>query len=587
VSARFRTFAGSFRVRLVLGYVLVVALLAGAWAWSLYGPLTTMVLDQQRTHLQTIAQAGALALTRAGVPPQETASQLVAKTDLRVTIVASDGRVLADTAESPAKMENHAARPEIAAALAGRIGTETRKSATVGTEQLYVAVPATLDGEAVALRVSESLGRIDQLASSARSTGLLLLLGALAAAIFVGVRLSRSAAEPVVRLKQVAEAMAAGQLDTPVPEADGELAGLASALATLRDEIRGRLGELEEGQATLRAVLDGLQVAVFLFEGDRIALANAAASRLFKAPAGGWQGAKAEDTGLPASLAHEIASALGRPTQLSVEVGPDPERRFYRVTVVPLEAGGGGGRTLVVVADITDVRRLDQMRRDFVANASHELKTPTAAIQLLAESATTAAQDGDVDQALVFAGQMRSEADRLRRLVLDLLDLSRLESTPEPGTITEMRAAVANALAAHRASAAAAGLTLTSDDSAVAGQDVYAAVEPTDVAVALDNLLANAIAYTERGWVAVTIAADEATVVVTVRDTGIGIPADHLPRVFERFYRVDGARSRVSGGTGLGLALVKHVTERAGGSVDIKSAPGAGTTVILNLPRAR
>jgi signal transduction histidine kinase len=188
-------------------------------------------------------------------------------------------------------------------------------------------------------------------------------------------------------------------------------------------------------------------------------------------------------------------------------------------------------------------------------------------------------------QALVFVGQMKDEAERLRRLVLDLLDLSRLDSVPTPGTITDVRAAATNALAAHRAAASDAGLTLALDLSAVAESDVYAAAEPTDVAVALDNLLANAIAYTAHGGVTVRLAADEHDVTVSVTDTGIGIPAEHLPRVFERFYRVDAARTRVSGGTGLGLSLVRNAAERAGGTVSIDSSVGQGTTVTLRLPR--
>jgi signal transduction histidine kinase len=171
--------------------------------------------------------------------------------------------------------------------------------------------------------------------------------------------------------------------------------------------------------------------------------------------------------------------------------------------------------------------------------------------------------------------------------VVDLLDLSRLETTPAAGTITDVRSAVANTLAAHRAAAAAAGLSVETDDSTVAGQDVYVSAEPADVAVALDNLLANAVAYTERGGATVRIEADDIEVRIAVADTGVGVPAEHLPRLFERFYRVDGARSRDSGGTGLGLALVKHVAERSGGSVEIDSTLGTGTTVTLRLPRAR
>jgi signal transduction histidine kinase len=190
-------------------------------------------------------------------------------------------------------------------------------------------------------------------------------------------------------------------------------------------------------------------------------------------------------------------------------------------------------------------------------------------------------------QALAFASQMKGEAERLRRLVLDLLDLSRLETTPEPGTIADVRAAVGNALTAHSAATRAASLTLALDDTSVAGHDVYAAVDPTDIAVILDNLLANALAYTDEGGVTVVLGAGDDTVTLTVTDTGVGIPAEHLPRVFERFYRVDQARTRASGGTGLGLALVRNAAERAGGSVHAESSPGVGTSVTVRLPRAR
>jgi two-component system phosphate regulon sensor histidine kinase PhoR len=586
MKAPVRTALGSFRLRLALGYALVVALVAGAWAASLYGPLTSSVVQQQRSHLVSIARAGALALERTGVGAPTTARELVTGTALRATVVDAKGGVLADTSEDPARMTNHASRPEIAAALAGKVGYATRVSATTGTEQLYVAVPAYYSGRRVVLRVSEPLAAIASIAATARGTGLALLLVAMAAAVMVGVSLSRSAARPVLRLKKAAEAMASGDLRTPVPEARGELAGLASALGTLRDQIRARLEDLERGQATLRTVLDGLQDAVLFFEGETISVANEAASRVFRAPARGWPGTRLAGAGLPASLTREVARGLASREPLSVEVGPDPEHRFFRVSVLPLGSDAEVARTLVAVSDVTESRRLDRVRRDFVANASHELKTPTAAIQLLAEAATTAAEHDDPEAAIDFASKMRDEADRLRRLVLDLLDLSRLETVPEPGSIADVRAAIGNALAGHRAAAGAAGLTLDVDDERVAGIDVYAALEPTDLAVALDNLLANAVAYTERGSVTVALDADPTTVTVRVVDTGVGIDAEHLPRVFERFYRVDAGRSRDTGGTGLGLALVKHVAERAGGEVRLTSEPGSGTTAILLLPRA-
>ena len=187
---------------------------------------------------------------------------------------------------------------------------------------------------------------------------------------------------------------------------------------------------------------------------------------------------------------------------------------------------------------------------------------------------------------MAFLGQIENEADRLRRLVADLLDLSRLEYAPEPGTVTDLRRAVDLSFASHTSSARQKGLALAADFSRVEGQDVYVCADPTDVAVALDNLLDNAVAYTERGGVTIRVSADPSWVTLAVTDTGVGIPAEDLPRVFERFYRVDRSRARMTGGTGLGLSLVRHIAERSGGSVEIESKPGVGSTVTLVLPRA-
>ena len=569
------------------GYLLVVALVAGAWAWSLYAPLTAVVMEQQRTHLTSIAQAGALVLAETPARAQDVADRLVARTNLRVTIVAANGRVLADSQESSAKMANHSDRPEVIAALAGKVGYAERDSATQSIQQMYVAVPASLGGQRVALRVSEPLDRINGLASTARHSGLTLLVLAIIGALALTAWLSSTAVGPIIALKGAAEALAAGDLAVVVPKGDGELAGLSEALTGLGERIRAQIAQLEGEQAILRTVIDGLQAAVFLFDDDRVMLANSSASTMFRPPAGGWRDSSVASSAMPASLAAAVTARLACTEPCGTEIGPDPERRYFRVTAVPLKATERGRRTLVVVEDVTQRSRLDSVRRDFVANASHELKTPASSIQLLAEAATTASDDGDTDQAMVFVGQMKDEADRLRRLVLDLLDLERLEGAPAAGTVTDLRGAIDLALTGHRRAAASRKLGLAADLDAVTDADVYAAADPTDVAIALDNLLQNAIAYTESGDVTVRLSADATTTTIEVADTGVGIAPEHLPRVFERFYRVDPARTRASGGTGLGLSLVRHVVERAGGSLSLASTVGMGTTVTVKLPRAK
>jgi two-component system, OmpR family, phosphate regulon sensor histidine kinase PhoR len=583
---RFRPIENSLRARLIVGYVLVAAVFSAAWIWSLYGPLTQAAQQQQVRNLTSIARAGALFSAESSQTATVIARRVAEGSDLRVTVVAADGAVLADTRNNPATMENHAGRPEIAAALAGRVGTAERESATERTHELYVAVPATLDGRRIVFRVSQPLADVQAIAATSRRVGLVLLLVALGIAAAIGAWAARATSGPIRDLSVSASRMAAGDLGAEIPPVPEDLSELAVALATLRDQVRARLEALDAERRTLRTALDGLADAVFVVDGDAIQLANAAASELFRQPPSGWGGTPLDRAGLPESLAEPIRAHLGAMTPFSAELAPDPTGRTLRVFVASLDAEKPGGRTLVVVSDVTERARLEAIRRDFVANASHELKTPVAGIQLLAESAETAAGDGDAEQALAFTRQIETEASRLKRLVGDLLDLSRLESADASEALADVRSAVDLAVSAHRSAATRRGLALETDLSAVRGLDVFVRAEPADLAIALDNLLDNAIAYTAQGSVRLALQAGDASVTIVVRDTGSGIASEHLPRIFERFYRVDGARSRESGGTGLGLSLVRHVVERSGGAVAVESEMGSGSTFTLTLPRA-
>ncbi|MBI5231255.1 MAG: HAMP domain-containing protein [Coriobacteriales bacterium] len=582
---RLGSIAGSFRVRLLLGYVVVAAVFALAWTWSLYGPLTQSVIKNQERSLAAVARAGAALVGQPEADPRQVASRLVAETDLRATIVGSDGQVVADSLVDPATMENHAARPEIAAALRGETGTARRRSATRGDEELYVAVPSRLDGSRVAVRVSQPVAVAASVASTSRQIGIALLAVAVLVSTGVALWAARAAARPVEELSDAARRMADGNLGAQIPDVPRDLSTLAEALGDLRRQMKTRIEQLQTEQLTLRTALDGLTDAVFVLDGDAIRFANGAASRLFRVPAGGWRHKHIDRAGLPASVVGEVQRLMARGGG-ATEIGPDPTGHWMRVAVLPILGSEDTESSLAVIADVTERARVDRMRRDFVANASHELKTPVSAIQLLAESAKTAESDGDFDQALVFTRQIADEAARLKRLVGDLLDLSRLELAPKPGSVTDLRQAIDNAIAGHRGAAERKSLELTADLNAVAGTDVFAAADPTDVAVALDNLLDNGITYTEAGSVTVRLAVVADEVEIAVTDTGIGIPSEDLPRVFERFYRVDRARSRDSGGTGLGLALVRHVVERSGGSVEVESVLDEGSTFTIRLPLA-
>lgn len=577
----------AYRLRLIIGFTLVIAVLVGAWAWSLYAPLSGAVLSQQKYQLENVARAGAVALSASG--DEQFAAilgRVAGSSAIRLTLVAADGTVLADTEEEAGTLANHGGRPEIRSALGGTTGSDVRLSGTQGIERVYVAVPLTLSGSPAALRASEPVARVASLSADARRTSLLVLLGIALVVAVAALVLSRAAARPVEMLVEAAGTMAAGDLTQPVPQDTGALQPLSHALANVREQLRERLSALETEQATLRTALDGLADGVLLLDDDRVELANRALPLMFRTPHGRLDGLTVAEVGLPAPVESAIIAHRDAETPVTVELGPDPFQRYHRMLVIPLGEAEVGSRTLVVIADVTDRMRLDVVRRDFVANASHELKTPTAGILLLAEMAEQAAADGNDAQAASFVTQISAEALRLRKLVADLLDLSRAENAPSTGEIADVRRAVDLALSGHRRAAAVKGLELVADLHAINGADVAVRCSTTDLAIALDNLLANAITYTDAGTVIVRVSADAGTVRVDVSDTGIGIPESDLERVFERFYRVDRARSRESGGTGLGLSLVRNVTEHAGGSVQIRSALAKGTTVTLLLPRA-
>jgi two-component system phosphate regulon sensor histidine kinase PhoR len=354
-----------------------------------------------------------------------------------------------------------------------------------------------------------------------------------------------------------------------------------AAEVQLEHDLRVARRELEE-QVRLSAeergvqdlILSSMQDGVLLFdEHGRTVFANeATASRLGSLPRelAGLMPLGIRSAAERAARERETASAL-------VEIGSPI--RWLRIVATP---AGETGAVLVTVRDVTDAWLADRVRRDFVANASHELKTPAASIQAAAETIRHAASD---DPAAVsrFALQLEREAVRLSRIVADLLDLSRLESGSELRERVHVEALVRQQIEAHEEAAGEAGLTLAIE----AADAVPVLGSAGDLSLLVRNLLDNAIRYARRtGTVRIATTATDREVILSVADDGAGIPTKDLPRIFERFYRVDRARARETGGTGLGLAIVKHVAENHGGHVDVESELGRGTTFRVSLPRA-
>jgi two-component system, OmpR family, sensor histidine kinase SenX3 len=374
-----------------------------------------------------------------------------------------------------------------------------------------------------------------------------------------------------VAVVAVAGGVVAGRLSrqADIEEAHREAREAAEAMR------RGERSSREERQVQ-DLILGSMQEGVLLFDADgRSAFANAALVRHL--------GTDPDSTGqlFPVALRHAVARTVesAEPTVVDVEVGSPA--RWLRVRTTPADDEGS---VLLVVSDITESRRIESVRRDFVANASHELKTPAASIQAAAETLRSATET-DPNAVHRFATQLEREALRLSRIVADLLDLSRLESGSELGERVRVDVLIREECERYQEQARESGVDLrvaAPAASAVSGS-------ARDLSLLVRNLIDNAIRYTRPGG-RVDIETSEngkGDVLLTVRDTGLGIPVRDLPRVFERFYRVDRARSRETGGTGLGLAIVKHVAENHGGWVDVVSELGQGSTFTVTLPAAR
>jgi two-component system phosphate regulon sensor histidine kinase PhoR len=500
---------------------------------------------------------------------QEWARDTFTAGGFRITLIDEEGVVLADSHSDPAVMENHLRRPEVQIALSGEVGEAQRTSASTGFEQRYVALPPQ---EGLIVRTSIATRVTDDELGSVRTSIILAAsaLGLLGVALmaFLGQRLAR----PITELTVQARAVAEGDTDvSPRRSRVAELDQLGLAISAMANRLGARLSDAEEATATLGVVLEALSQGTILIDGDdQIVYVNPSARSIL---------GNVPDT-LAALAPLQFQSAV-REARLEkenetrlVDHGSPPRR--LRAVATPFAADD---RVLLLVVDITERERTDSIRRDFVANASHELKTPVSTIIASSEALQIALERGD-GSASAFADRIEGSARQLDRLVADLLDLSRLEKDKPEMSSVRLDHLVRDEVERVRAEAAEGELDLR-----IALEEVAAVANHRDVAIAVRNLLDNAVRHTAKGGsVSVSLALGDSEAVISVADTGEGIPTRDIERVFERFYRVDSARSRGTGGTGLGLSIVKHVAESHGGSVAVDSELGVGSTFTVRLP---
>ena len=560
--------------RLLLQSLVVVAVMVVSVVLIIDNQLHSSITDQ--TVRDLAGEARFLATQwKPGVDPDSLADAAGDATGRRVTLIDSTGHVVGDSEfDGPALqgLENHSRRPEVVAAQATGVGSIRRMSPSTGEEQLYVAVRAPR-GTA---RVSVTTKTVEDLFARARSgvlaAGLIsFILAAILAALF-----SRAVSRPITELRDVARSLAAGERKVhPALAAPGEVGDLADAVHRLAEQLEARMSALAAEQSILTALVETLNEGVIAISpAHEVVRINQTGRRLLSI-----------DRPIPFGLDYLPREATLRNAILLALSGTDTDteeviigQTTFSLTARPLANGGA----VLALFDLTPIRRLEAVRRDFVANVSHELRTPLTIVGGFAETL----QDPDLpsDKRTQFARTIVSNAQRMQRIVDELLDLSRIESghwQPHPQS-TRLADVAAEVFARVADTARLKGVTLETNVRPNA-ELVYA--DRTALEQILLNLVENAMRHTASGRITIETAPENAGVLLTVADTGSGISPEHLPRIFERFYRADSGRSREAGGTGLGLAIVKHLVEAHGGSVRAESTVGVGTRIVILFPR--
>ncbi|MFZ0242146.1 MAG: ATP-binding protein [Desulfobacterales bacterium] len=577
-------------------YLLIILGSLVAVTWYASNELGRFYLEQTENDLAARALLLKDQVTSLFNPLQPEAVDAVIKqagklSDTRITVIMSDGTVVGDSRETPQFMDNHAGRPEVAGALKGIIQTSIRSSDTLHQKMMYVAVPVK-DAQRVqaVIRTAVALTSLDRALTSVR---LKIAFGGLVIAILaalVSLAVARRISRPIEEIKRGAAHFADGDLTHRLPAPDTEeLAGLTDTLNRMAAQLDDRMKTVFQQRNELEAVLSSMIEGVIAVNRTECIISmNPAAGRMFDCNPLQVQGRNIQEVIRNLAIQRFVKRALSTSETLADDfIHYRAEERTLNIHSSPLADDDGVQiGTLLVMNDVTQLRHLEHVRSDFVANVSHEIKTPLTAIKGFVETLQHAAVEDPAERER-FLGIILKHVDRLGAILEDLLALSRMEQengTAEvrlrPGRIKDV---IQTAIQVCQPQAAGRDIAIGVE----AANDLTANLDATLLEQAFVNLIDNAVKYSEDGSPVQIHAARLANeVVIDFVDQGSGIPAKHLPRLFERFYRVDKARSRKLGGTGLGLAIVKHIVQAHGGHVTVESSLGQGSTFKVHLPLA-
>lgn len=575
-------------------YLLIIVGSLIAVTWYASSELGRFYLDQTETVLEARAYLLKDQITSLLSPIEPEAVDAVCKeagqlSATRITVILPDGTVIGDSRETPRFMDNHAGREEVAPALRGVPGKSIRFSNTLHQKMMYVAVPVKKEERLQAvIRTAVPLTSLDQALTSVR---LKIAFGGLVIAVLaalVSLAVARRISQPIEEIKRGAVHFADGDLTHRLPSPDTEeMAGLTETLNRMAAQLDERIKTVFQQRNELEAVLSSMLEGVIAVDrNERIINMNPAAGRMFDCDPAKVQGRNIQEIVRNLAIQRFVTRVLTTSETISDDfIFYRAEERTLNIHSSPLyDAGSVQIGALLVMNDVTQLRHLENVRRDFVANVSHEIKTPLTAIKGFVETLQQGTVEDKAEQER-FLGIVLKHVNRLGVILEDLLALSRVEQ--ENGTeevhlsVGRIKDVIQTAIQVCQPKAAARDITISVD----AAEDLTANLDATLLEQAFVNLIDNAVKYSDDGsQVRITASPKKREVTIEFADQGSGIPNKHLPRLFERFYRVDKARSRKLGGTGLGLAIVKHIVQAHGGHITVESSLGQGSTFTVHLP---
>jgi two-component system phosphate regulon sensor histidine kinase PhoR len=574
--------------KITIPFTLLVLVSMGILGFHMANSTRNTQIDHLQSQLMNEARLVAdISLPSFVDPGKQSELDSIAKTtgkeiQARITLIAKDGTVLGDTDQDPLTMENHATRPEVVAALASSVGQATRYSATLHENMMYVAVTVTNQGEIVGIaRVALPLTAVESSVNSAVITIMWAIAIATLLIIVAAALIARMITRPVRQITKAAEGIAAGKLDQQIPiQTKDEIGQLGRAFNEMSISLKNMMATIVDERSKLVTVLSSLTDGVVMTDSEgSIALVNPAAERLFNFKEAKVMGQPlieaVHDYEIDDVAKKCLKTANEQTAQLDSVTG-----RFLRVIAVPLTTGKLTG-VLVLFQDLTEMRSLQTMRREFVGNISHELRTPLAAIKAIVETLQGGAIN-DKEAAMDFLNRLDVEVDGMTQIVAELIELSRIETGRiklklEPVNLNLLIEEVIAKLSPQAERQQVSLLTELSSDLPPVPAD------RDRIQQVILNIVHNAIKFTPPGGKATVYAKPQKdTVTVSVADTGIGISKEDLPHIFERFFKAD--KSRSSSGTGLGLAIAKHTVQAHGGSIWVQSEEGKGSTFSFSLP---